>query len=111
MNRRNVLSSLAVVGTGLALGAGFTSDLHAAPLAILPAENDALTAFKKELRTALADHSPEANSMASRVATPVEFISRKETKTGSEVKFKNKAGEYLTVIEKNGRTFVQVTQD
>ena len=53
MNRRNLLSSLTVVGTGLALGAGQANDLYAdASIELNPVKEKALRTFQNNLESA-----------------------------------------------------------
>lgn len=111
MNRRNLLSSLAVVGTGLALGAGLSSDLYAAPaLELTPAEDKALSAFQHDLEWGLAPHTTSARNLANKMAKPARLVSRKKTKKGNEVRVKNRNGDYLTLITRDGHIAISVTK-
>ena len=111
MKRRNVLSSLAVVGTGVVLGGGLTNDLFAATPTLSSDESKALSSFQKELEVALSDHTSSGDKLASRMVSPTKVIHRKETKKGAELKIKTQANSYLTIIRKNGQTTVRVSAD
>lgn len=109
MNRRNLLSSLAVVGTGLALGAGLSTDLYATSnLELTPAESQALLDFQTNLESELAQHTDLAKSMAFKMAKPAKLISRKKIKNKTTLKIKNQQGNYIEVITKNGKSMIVV---
>lgn len=110
MNRRNLLSSLAVVGTGLALGAGLTNELYATSLiALTPDEDKALKDFQNDLALGLSPHTESAKNIAFRMAKPAKLVSRRKTKRGSELKIKNQNGSYIKVISKNGNSVICLT--
>ena len=108
MNRRLFLSRTSVASVGIVAGAAIPVSLSAQSVELLPAETKALRTFEKEVKQAFQDHSIRGNQMAFKIASPSKIISRKETKNGFELKFKNRTGSYITLKNNKGISTVSI---